>query len=80
MWTNQWMYDEFEQNGDVIIFNEWCCWLVYLSEYTWKSMYSGKHKNIDYLMWVSIVNKSTNVWFLLYEMEMLSDLMNDAVD
>ena len=31
-------------------------------------MYSGEHKNIDYLMWVSIEKDSTNVWlFILWD-------------
>ena len=53
---------------------------MYLSKYAWEGIYSGEHNNIDYLMGVSIENESMNVWFLLYEMEMLSNLMNDAVD
>ena len=56
-------------DGDVIRLNEWCYWKVYLSKYTCELMCLGDHKNIDYFMWVSLENKSTNSWFLLYEME-----------
>ena len=52
--------------GDVIRLNEWWCWLVYSSKYTWESMYLGNKKNIDYLTGVNIKNKSMNVSFFYW--------------
>ena len=70
---------QFVWNRYIIRLDDWYCWLVYSSKYTWERIYSGEHMYIYYLNRVSIKNESMNAWFYLCEMEMLSGLMNNAV-